>query len=190
MQVRRQCSQTWVIFRSCRSRLVNLLLLPISQLGSFSGLFWAQNRRNWGVDDTSIATNFLMKPNLTFTKPWLYNFRKHFCAQIAFTGVVYPCLILSYMGQAAYLSKHPEHIGRTFYMSIPSKTSEPSSILSSCPRIRRSSSRCCKQWAPVEVDENCDVNSISCTWVPWVLTFLLFVKWYGNESWFYFDSSS
>ncbi|KAG6557644.1 hypothetical protein Mapa_000925 [Marchantia paleacea] len=39
--------------------------------------------------------------------------------KIAFTGVVYPCLILSYMGQAAYLSKHPEHIGRTFYMSIP-----------------------------------------------------------------------
>lgn len=44
------------------------------------------------------------------------------CLQIAFTFVVYPSLILAYMGQAAYLSTHHKmetdyHIG--FYVSVP-----------------------------------------------------------------------
>lgn len=42
--------------------------------------------------------------------------------QIAFTFLVYPALILAYMGQAAYLSKHHHNytsyqIG--FYVSVP-----------------------------------------------------------------------
>lgn len=42
--------------------------------------------------------------------------------QMAFSFVVYPSLILAYMGQAAYLSKHhilesDYHIG--FYVSVP-----------------------------------------------------------------------
>lgn len=42
--------------------------------------------------------------------------------QIAFTSIVYPSLLLAYMGQAAYLSKHhgienEYHIG--FYVSVP-----------------------------------------------------------------------
>lgn len=45
-----------------------------------------------------------------------------FIIQIAFTSVVYPALILAYMGQAAYLSKHHKihstyQIG--FYVSVP-----------------------------------------------------------------------
>lgn len=48
--------------------------------------------------------------------------------QIAFTFVVYPSLILAYMGQAAYLSKHhviqgDYHIG--FYVSVPGKYFAP-----------------------------------------------------------------
>lgn len=44
--------------------------------------------------------------------------------QIAFTTMVYPSLILAYMGQAAYLSKHHDisddyHIG--FYVSVPGR---------------------------------------------------------------------
>lgn len=46
-----------------------------------------------------------------------------FCAwQIAFTGVVYPCLILAYMGEAAYLSKNKENLQASFYKAIPGKT--------------------------------------------------------------------
>ncbi|XP_078154247.1 potassium transporter 6-like [Carex rostrata] len=48
--------------------------------------------------------------------------------QIAFSFVVYPSLILAYMGQAAYLSKHhilesEYHIG--FYVSVPEKIRWP-----------------------------------------------------------------
>lgn len=40
--------------------------------------------------------------------------------QIAFTGIVYPSLICTYLGQAAYLRKFPENVADTFYKSTPS----------------------------------------------------------------------
>ncbi|KAK7276019.1 hypothetical protein RIF29_17150 [Crotalaria pallida] len=46
----------------------------------------------------------------------------HFSAlsiKIAFTCLVYPCLILAYMGEAAFLSKHHYDIQRSFYKAIP-----------------------------------------------------------------------
>lgn len=39
--------------------------------------------------------------------------------KVAFTGIVYPSLVISYMGQAAYLSKHPWDIGNSFFKSVP-----------------------------------------------------------------------
>lgn len=39
--------------------------------------------------------------------------------QIAFSFVVFPCLLLAYLGQAAYLMKHPDSTSRIFYDSIP-----------------------------------------------------------------------
>nr|XP_043639992.1 putative potassium transporter 12 isoform X2 [Erigeron canadensis] len=39
--------------------------------------------------------------------------------QIAFSFVVFPCLLLAYMGQAAYLMKYPDSASRIFYDSIP-----------------------------------------------------------------------
>lgn len=39
--------------------------------------------------------------------------------QIAFTFVVFPCLLLAYMGQGAYLMKHPDSANRIFYDSVP-----------------------------------------------------------------------
>jgi KUP system potassium uptake protein len=44
-----------------------------------------------------------------------------FKSQIAFTFLVYPSLLLTYMGEAAFLSKHHEDIQRSFYKSIPGK---------------------------------------------------------------------
>jgi KUP system potassium uptake protein len=41
--------------------------------------------------------------------------------QVAFTGLVYPCLVLAYMGEAAYLSKHKMDLHSSFYMAIPGK---------------------------------------------------------------------
>ncbi|KAI4305304.1 hypothetical protein L6164_028677 [Bauhinia variegata] len=46
----------------------------------------------------------------------------HFSAlsiKIAFTCLVYPCLILAYMGEAAFLSKHHDDIQRSFHKAIP-----------------------------------------------------------------------
>ncbi|GAB2275053.1 3-ketoacyl-CoA thiolase with broad chain length specificity, variant 4 [Dionaea muscipula] len=46
----------------------------------------------------------------------------HFSAlsiKIAFSFLVYPCLILAYMGEAAFLSKHHEDLQRSFYKAIP-----------------------------------------------------------------------
>ncbi|XXG74547.1 hypothetical protein AAC387_Pa07g3240 [Persea americana] len=39
--------------------------------------------------------------------------------RIAFTGVVYPCLVIAYMGEAAYLSKHKLDLRRSFHKAIP-----------------------------------------------------------------------
>ncbi|KAM7255931.1 hypothetical protein ACFE04_011672 [Oxalis oulophora] len=39
--------------------------------------------------------------------------------QIAFTAIVFPCLLLAYCGQAAYLMNNSDHVADTFYRSIP-----------------------------------------------------------------------
>ncbi|XP_020586318.1 probable potassium transporter 11 isoform X2 [Phalaenopsis equestris] len=39
--------------------------------------------------------------------------------QIAFTVVVFPCLLLAYTGQAAYIMQHHDHVFDAFYRSIP-----------------------------------------------------------------------
>ncbi|CAN1225401.1 Potassium transporter 11 [Linum grandiflorum] len=41
--------------------------------------------------------------------------------QLAFTVVVFPCLLLAYSGQAAYLMKNQGHVVDAFYRSIPGK---------------------------------------------------------------------
>ncbi|GMG98829.1 hypothetical protein Nepgr_000669 [Nepenthes gracilis] len=46
----------------------------------------------------------------------------HFSAlsiKIAFSFLVYPCLVLAYMGEAAFLSRHHEDIQSSFYKAIP-----------------------------------------------------------------------
>ncbi|KAE8706604.1 putative potassium transporter 12 [Hibiscus syriacus] len=39
--------------------------------------------------------------------------------RLAFTGVVFPCLLLANSGQAAYLSQNRDDVGQAFYRSIP-----------------------------------------------------------------------
>ena len=39
--------------------------------------------------------------------------------QISFLAICYPVLILTYLGQAAWLIKHPDQVSSTFYASIP-----------------------------------------------------------------------
>lgn len=42
-----------------------------------------------------------------------------FSIRLAFAAVVYPCLVIQYMGQAAYLSKNITSVPDSFYKSIP-----------------------------------------------------------------------
>ena len=39
--------------------------------------------------------------------------------QISFLAICYPVLILTYLGQAAWLTAFPDQVGSTFYASIP-----------------------------------------------------------------------
>nr|GMD03241.1 Potassium transporter 11 [Ipomoea batatas] len=39
--------------------------------------------------------------------------------QLAFTVIVFPCLLLAYCGQASYLTQHRDHVSDAFYRSIP-----------------------------------------------------------------------
>ncbi|KAL9456516.1 hypothetical protein AB3S75_005693 [Citrus x aurantiifolia] len=43
----------------------------------------------------------------------------HLPIRIAFATVVYPCLILAYMGEAAFYTKHKEDLERSFFKAIP-----------------------------------------------------------------------
>lgn len=55
--------------------------------------------------------------------------------RLAFTAVVYPCLILAYMGEAAYLSKHKEDLQRSFYKAIPEAVFWPVFIIATLATI-------------------------------------------------------
>lgn len=50
--------------------------------------------------------------------------------QVAFGLCVYPCLMLCYSGQAAYLRKHPEHVDQVFYRAIPDPVYWPVFVVS------------------------------------------------------------
>ncbi|KAL7089716.1 hypothetical protein ACP275_13G200400 [Erythranthe tilingii] len=49
--------------------------------------------------------------------------------QLAFTVVVFPCLLLAYSGQAAYLMENRDHVQDAFYRSIPDKVYWPVFII-------------------------------------------------------------
>ncbi|XP_044509132.1 potassium transporter 11-like isoform X2 [Mangifera indica] len=55
--------------------------------------------------------------------------------QIAFTVVVFPCLLLAYSGQAAYLVRHPDHVADAFYRSIPDSIYWPVFIVATAAAI-------------------------------------------------------
>eukprot|EP00250_Pteridium_aquilinum_P022177 c25317_g1_i1 orf=164-2554(-) len=55
--------------------------------------------------------------------------------QIAFTVLVFPSLLAAYMGQAAYLTKHPEHVSQAFYKSIPTTIYWPMFVIATISAI-------------------------------------------------------
>ncbi|KAL8511936.1 hypothetical protein ACS0TY_018411 [Phlomoides rotata] len=55
--------------------------------------------------------------------------------QLAFTVVVFPCLLLAYTGQAAYLMENKEHVTDAFYRSIPERVYWPMFIIATLAAI-------------------------------------------------------
>lgn len=44
------------------------------------------------------------------------------CLQLTFVFLVFPCLLLGYLGQAAYLMQNQGDYAQSFYSSVPSKS--------------------------------------------------------------------
>ncbi|XP_047307858.1 potassium transporter 11-like isoform X2 [Impatiens glandulifera] len=55
--------------------------------------------------------------------------------QLAFTVLVFPCLLLAYSGQAAYLMKHQDHVVDAFYKSIPESIYWPMFVVATLAAI-------------------------------------------------------
>ncbi|KAF3665097.1 Potassium transporter 7 [Capsicum annuum] len=55
--------------------------------------------------------------------------------QIAFTSVVFPCLLLAYFGQAAFLMQYPQSAGRIFYDSVPNSLFWPVFVIATVAAI-------------------------------------------------------
>ncbi|KAI3775916.1 hypothetical protein L1987_45676 [Smallanthus sonchifolius] len=55
--------------------------------------------------------------------------------QLAFTVVVFPCLLLAYSGQAAYLMFNKEHVSDAFYRSIPDGVYWPMFVIATLAAI-------------------------------------------------------
>jgi len=50
------------------------------------------------------------------------SYENRMMVQVAFICVLYPTLMLGYMGQAAYLSKNLNDVENGFFRSIPSRS--------------------------------------------------------------------
>ncbi|XP_006652815.1 probable potassium transporter 11 [Oryza brachyantha] len=55
--------------------------------------------------------------------------------QIAFTLIVFPCLLLAYTGQAAYIISHKDHVADAFYRSIPDSIYWPAFVIATAAAI-------------------------------------------------------
>ncbi|XP_075516350.1 potassium transporter 5-like [Primulina tabacum] len=55
--------------------------------------------------------------------------------QISFTGMVFLALLIAYSGQAAYLSKFPDHVKHIFYDSIPGPQYWPTFVVANAAAI-------------------------------------------------------
>uniref|UniRef100_A0ACD5XZ57 Uncharacterized protein n=1 Tax=Avena sativa TaxID=4498 RepID=A0ACD5XZ57_AVESA len=55
--------------------------------------------------------------------------------QIAFIAVVFPCLLLQYTGQAAYIATYKERVTHSFYYSLPDRILWPAVVIATAAAI-------------------------------------------------------
>ncbi|KAI3850061.1 hypothetical protein MKW92_032282 [Papaver armeniacum] len=120
----------WVAFLF--APIVIIWLISLFAIGLYNTVYWNPKIvvamsphyiirffRETGRDGWIALAGILL--SITGTEAMFANLG-HFTAlsiRLAFALVVYPCLVVQYMGQAAFLSKNPSSIPTSFYDSIP-----------------------------------------------------------------------
>ncbi|GJN33375.1 hypothetical protein PR202_gb21970 [Eleusine coracana subsp. coracana] len=116
----RTCLLLFVLFGACMVIGDGVLTPTISVLSAVSGL---QNPAPGGIPDGKDGWLSLGGVLLVVTgTEAMFADLGHFSAtsiRLAFVGVIYPCLVLQYMGQAAFLSRNMWAVDDSFYQSVP-----------------------------------------------------------------------
>ncbi|XP_078436575.1 putative potassium transporter 12 [Wolffia australiana] len=114
--------------------LFNLLKYDTSVLRAFSPVFivryFRKGRHSWA----SLGGILLCVTGTEAMFADLSNFPV-LAVQIAFIGVVFPCLLLAYAGQAAYIVENNGHAADAFYRSIPGGVYWPMFIVATAAAV-------------------------------------------------------
>lgn len=99
-----------------------LFMLFLIQIINFSALFFSAGTEALFADLShfpvlAIQVNKILWYSWPMSHLFLYWY--HISMQIAFTTIVFPCLLLAYIGQAAYLVGNRDHVSDAFYRAIP-----------------------------------------------------------------------
>ncbi|KAL9453066.1 hypothetical protein AB3S75_008793 [Citrus x aurantiifolia] len=115
--------------------MLNIWKYDSSVLKAFSPVYIYRYLRRGGRDGWTSLGGIML--SITGTEA-LFADLAHFpvsAIQIAFTVVVFPCLLLAYSGQAAYLMNHQDHVVDAFYRSIPDSIYWPVFIVATAAAI-------------------------------------------------------
>ncbi|KAA8537215.1 hypothetical protein F0562_029693 [Nyssa sinensis] len=115
--------------------IFNIWKYDCSVLRAFSPVYIYRYLRRGGKDGWTSLGGVML--SITGTEA-LFADLAHFpvsAVQLAFTMVVFPCLLLAYSGQAAYLMKNQGHVIDAFYRSIPESIYWPVFIVATLAAI-------------------------------------------------------
>ncbi|KAK6931915.1 Potassium transporter [Dillenia turbinata] len=115
--------------------IFNIWKYDSSILKAFSPVYIYRYFRREGRDGWTSLGGIML--SITGTEA-LFADLAHFpvsAVQLAFTLVVFPCLLLAYSGQAAYLMKNQDHVQDAFYRSIPDSIYWPVFIIATAAAI-------------------------------------------------------
>ncbi|KAG8635697.1 potassium transporter 11 [Manihot esculenta] len=115
--------------------IFNIRKYDSSVLKAFSPVYIYRYLRKGGKDRWTSLGGILL--SITGTEA-LFADLAHFpvsAIQLAFTIVVFPCLLLAYSGQAAYLMQNSDHVMDAFYRSIPDSIYWPVFIVATAAAI-------------------------------------------------------
>ncbi|XVF68383.1 hypothetical protein PTKIN_Ptkin10aG0201300 [Pterospermum kingtungense] len=115
--------------------IFNIWKYDSSVLKAFSPVYIYRYFKRGGKDGWTSLGGIML--SITGTEA-LFADLAHFpvsAVQLAFTVVVFPCLLLAYSGQAAYLMSHRDHVVDAFYHSIPDSIYWPVFVIATAAAI-------------------------------------------------------